>query len=102
MLRRYWTKQLQNLRAESFRCDQISNAASPRWEHEAVLEKVRDRPTATPLRNGRPGRQDSRASVRHAVKCWMGMVRTFYEGSPEVGNEMEICQTFLTPTTGSA
>jgi transposase len=86
-IRRYWTNACKGcaLKAE---CTTGTERRIPRWEHEAVLEKVQSR-----LDHNPDAMRVRRSTVEHpfgTIKCWMGATHFLTMTLPKVATEMAL------------
>ena len=86
-IRRYWTAACQGCALKE-KCTTGKERRIPRWEHEAVLEKVQDRldrdPSKMTLR---------RQTAEHpfgTIKAWMGWTHFLTRTLPKVATEMAL------------
>ena len=86
-IRRYWTSACQACPLKA-QCTTGHERRIPRWEHEAVLEKVQDRLDRD------PGKMTlRRQTVEHpfgTIKAWMGWTHFLTRTLPKVATEMAL------------
>jgi len=86
-IRRYWTSACKTCALKA-QCTKGPERRIPRWEHEAVLEKVQAR-----LDHNPDAMRVRRSTAEHpfgTIKCWMGATHFLMTTLPKVATEMAL------------
>ena len=86
-IRRYWTNVCRRCALKA-QCTNGPERRIPRWEHEAVLEKVQTR-----LDHNPDAMRVRRSTAEHpfgTIKCWMGATHFLMTTLPKVATEMAL------------
>ena len=86
-IRRYWTSACKTCALKA-QCTKGPERRIPRWEHEAVLEKVQAR-----LDHNPDAMRVRRSTAEHpfgTIKCWMGATHFLTMTLPKVATEMAL------------
>jgi hypothetical protein len=86
-IRRYWTRACKTCALKA-QCTKGPERRIPRWEHEAVLEKVQAR-----LDHNPDAMRVRRSTAEHpfgTIKCWMGATHFLMTTLPKVATEMAL------------